>query len=444
MGMRFRKSINLGGGARVNLSKSGIGYSLGTKGARITKKSSGGTRRTLSVPGTGVSYVKESGTGKRSSTSSPKTSRGGNKCPECGALIGNSTVCEYCGAQISYEMRREQEKVNMKGCPECGSSNITFRREQQGVSNSKNGARIVYTTTGVCMDCGNTWYSNATNATPKKNNTVWWVLGWIFCFPVPVMILIWRKKCTWTKPVKIGVTVAFWILFMLTYLIAGGSSDNKSTEQNPINEENAISQSSNNEILENNNNEIKDESSAETDTINAVETTKSDTEVQQDVRATQTMVATEKVKVREQPNTDCAVLGMLAAGASIPVYEQQDNGWSLVDYDGKEAYVKSDYLASGTEGNQQVDPIAVIPDAGTLENNENGIVQSPGGDGNPDIGNYQTNPDPAGGYIVNASNGKIHYYTCYKLPEPENRVYFNSLEEARAAGYSDLCGVCME
>ena len=32
MGFRFRKSINLGGGFRVNLSKSGIGYSWGTKG----------------------------------------------------------------------------------------------------------------------------------------------------------------------------------------------------------------------------------------------------------------------------------------------------------------------------------------------------------------------------------------------------------------------------
>lgn len=39
MGFRYRKSINLGGGFRVNLSKSGIGYSWGTKGYRVTKKS---------------------------------------------------------------------------------------------------------------------------------------------------------------------------------------------------------------------------------------------------------------------------------------------------------------------------------------------------------------------------------------------------------------------
>lgn len=60
MGLRFRKSIRLGGGFNINLSKSGIGYSWGTKGYRISKKSSGGTRQTVSVPGTGISYVKDS------------------------------------------------------------------------------------------------------------------------------------------------------------------------------------------------------------------------------------------------------------------------------------------------------------------------------------------------------------------------------------------------
>lgn len=60
MGMRFRKSKNFGG-FRVNLSKSGIGWSVGGKGIRYTKKANGGTRTTLSVPGTGVSYVTETG-----------------------------------------------------------------------------------------------------------------------------------------------------------------------------------------------------------------------------------------------------------------------------------------------------------------------------------------------------------------------------------------------
>lgn len=61
VGFRYRKSINLGGGFKVNLSKSGVGYSWGVKGYRITKTSKGSIRRTASIPGTGISYVRETG-----------------------------------------------------------------------------------------------------------------------------------------------------------------------------------------------------------------------------------------------------------------------------------------------------------------------------------------------------------------------------------------------
>ena len=67
MGVRFRKSINLGGGFRVNLSKNGVGYSWGVKGYRITKTYDGRTRQTVSIPGTGISYVDEHSPNRRSS-----------------------------------------------------------------------------------------------------------------------------------------------------------------------------------------------------------------------------------------------------------------------------------------------------------------------------------------------------------------------------------------
>ena len=41
MGLRFRKSVNLGGGFRINFSKSGVGYSFGGKGFRYTKTARG-------------------------------------------------------------------------------------------------------------------------------------------------------------------------------------------------------------------------------------------------------------------------------------------------------------------------------------------------------------------------------------------------------------------
>lgn len=61
MGMRFRKSIKLGGGTKLNLSKSGVGISTGVKGFRVSKSTSGRSRVTASLPGTGLSYTKEYG-----------------------------------------------------------------------------------------------------------------------------------------------------------------------------------------------------------------------------------------------------------------------------------------------------------------------------------------------------------------------------------------------
>lgn len=59
MGLRFRKSKKVGP-FRVNISQKGVGWSVGVPGLRYTKKAGGGSRVTASVPGTGLSYVKES------------------------------------------------------------------------------------------------------------------------------------------------------------------------------------------------------------------------------------------------------------------------------------------------------------------------------------------------------------------------------------------------
>lgn len=58
MGIRYRKSFKLGP-LRINLSKSGVGYSVGNKFYRVTKKANGGMRTTATLPGTGISNVKD-------------------------------------------------------------------------------------------------------------------------------------------------------------------------------------------------------------------------------------------------------------------------------------------------------------------------------------------------------------------------------------------------
>jgi hypothetical protein len=58
MGLRFRKTISLLPGVRLNISKSGLGLSAGVPGLRGSINTSGRVTGTASIPGTGVSYVK--------------------------------------------------------------------------------------------------------------------------------------------------------------------------------------------------------------------------------------------------------------------------------------------------------------------------------------------------------------------------------------------------
>lgn len=136
MGIRYRKSINLGGGARMNLSKSGIGFSVGTKGARLTKTAKGTTRSTLSIPGSGISYVSETGkSGKRQKNTEGSRDRletsgmcdlldaqdqSGIVCPQgetknlfcvhCGQkLFVGARFCSSCGRQVGQEKTAKKQ-----------------------------------------------------------------------------------------------------------------------------------------------------------------------------------------------------------------------------------------------------------------------------------------------------------------------------------------------
>ncbi len=55
MGFFYRKSASFGP-FRVNLSKSGVGYSVGGRGFRVGKSGSGRKYTAFSLPGTGVGY----------------------------------------------------------------------------------------------------------------------------------------------------------------------------------------------------------------------------------------------------------------------------------------------------------------------------------------------------------------------------------------------------
>ena len=71
MGWRFRKSVKLAPGVRINFGKKSTSLSIGGKGFRKTFSSTGRTTTTFGIPGTGLSYSE--------STKKPKKRRSASK-----------------------------------------------------------------------------------------------------------------------------------------------------------------------------------------------------------------------------------------------------------------------------------------------------------------------------------------------------------------------------
>ncbi|QFG20696.1 DUF4236 domain-containing protein [Actinomadura sp. WMMB 499] len=67
MGWHYRKSIRLGP-FRLNLSRAGVGHSVGARGARYTRSAHGHRYLTLRIPGTGLSWRRRIRSGSRRTT----------------------------------------------------------------------------------------------------------------------------------------------------------------------------------------------------------------------------------------------------------------------------------------------------------------------------------------------------------------------------------------
>jgi|GEM_PF-3696637 hypothetical protein cdifA_02588 len=76
MGLRFKKSVKLSKGLKLNVSKSGLSVSAGIKGARISANSKGRITGTVGLPGTGLSYSKSLNTNSKHSVSNIQADSG--------------------------------------------------------------------------------------------------------------------------------------------------------------------------------------------------------------------------------------------------------------------------------------------------------------------------------------------------------------------------------
>lgn len=70
MGFRFRKSVKIAPGVKVNLGKKSAGISIGSKYGGVSVNSKSGTRAHISAPGTGLSYSTKLGNSQGKATAS--------------------------------------------------------------------------------------------------------------------------------------------------------------------------------------------------------------------------------------------------------------------------------------------------------------------------------------------------------------------------------------
>lgn len=85
MGIRFRKSISLAPGVKLNVGKKSTGISIGGKYGGVSANSRTGARARISAPKTGISYSTKIG------SSSSRKSKSYDNIPELGINSGNSS-----------------------------------------------------------------------------------------------------------------------------------------------------------------------------------------------------------------------------------------------------------------------------------------------------------------------------------------------------------------
>ncbi len=133
-------------------------------------------------------------------------------CPNCGASIQvdadkKNLTCNYCGNNLYLD--DEVQHIQYDNAEETG---YQFEKGRQR-------AQIEHMQ-----------QFNSNNQKPSKKRKTWlWVLGWICIFPLPLTILLVRKKSM--KPVlKYGLIAAAWIIYLLIGL--SGAGNDKNTETN--------------------------------------------------------------------------------------------------------------------------------------------------------------------------------------------------------------------
>lgn len=163
MGLRFRKSINLGSGFKVNLSGSGVGFSWGVPGFRVSKGADGKVRQTVSLPGTGLSYQTTLGGKKKSSSKSSSTKSTAKKAVGTLAAAGAAAAV---GAAVkgAKKSTKSAEKPSAKSTAKSAPA-VAEAEQTQGLVLTREILKSIYSTSDEPVD----WAEISSSPTPTDD-----------------------------------------------------------------------------------------------------------------------------------------------------------------------------------------------------------------------------------------------------------------------------------
>ena len=153
-------------------------------------------------------------------------------CPSCGAHLdvdveSKTATCQYCGAVFPVE--DETQSFKLEGAAQAGYEFEKGRQRAQAEAAAQQRQRAPQQPYPQRTYPPPPAPVQQTPVKPKKKRKTWlWVLGWICIFPVPLTIIMLRKKDM--KPaVRYGIIAAAWLVYL-----AIGASGNGDKTQNKV------------------------------------------------------------------------------------------------------------------------------------------------------------------------------------------------------------------
>ena len=126
MAFRFKKSIKILPGVKVNLNKDSFSLSVGPRGAKVTVNSKGGMRQTVGLPGTGLSVTSyDNLVTSEMNRSEQQSINDGElnseyiifKCTNCGKELSidstwSSATCPYCNTTFVINQNEVNQYIS--------------------------------------------------------------------------------------------------------------------------------------------------------------------------------------------------------------------------------------------------------------------------------------------------------------------------------------------